>query len=191
MQYKKVNNVKSNGVSTKFTLTGTPLGQFNVVKLYAVLLLGLGLTGLQAQEVVTTAGSHGETTSGSLSWTVGEPVIETITDGTNTLTQGFQQSRLTVTAINDLKVPGIEMSVYPNPTNSFLFIEVKTDKQRDLLLSLFDLNGKLILQKRMTGNKQTIKMQNYKSGTYILKVMEAKDSTDAKFCVSTFRIIKK
>ena len=105
-------------------------------------------TAIQAQEVVTTAGSHGETSSGSLSWTVGESVIETITDGTITLTQGFQQSKLTVTAINDLKIPGIELSVYPNPTNSFLSIEVKADKQRDLLLSLFDLHGRLILQKK-------------------------------------------
>ncbi len=81
----------------------------------AFLLSGIAV---YAQEVVSTAGSHGETTAGSLSWTVGEPVIETITDGTNTLTQGFQQSKLTVTAINDLKFPGIELSVYPNPTNS-------------------------------------------------------------------------
>ena len=150
-------------------------------------------TAIQAQEVVSTAGSYGETSSGSLNWTVGEPVIETITDGANTLTQGFQQSKLTVTAINDLKVPGIELSVYPNPTNSFLSIEVKTDKQRNLLLSLFDINGRLILQKKMIGNKQTIKMQNYKPATYILKVTEAKDSNskDAMHCVSTFNIIKK
>ena len=150
-------------------------------------------TAIQAQEVVSTAGSYGETTSGSLSWTVGEPVIETITDGTNTLTQGFQQSKLTVTAINDLEIPGIELSVYPNPTNSFLSIEVKADKQRDLLLSLFDINGRLILQKKMSGNKQTINMQNYKPATYILQVMQAKDSNrkDAMHCVSTFRIIKK
>ena len=144
-----------------------------------------------AQEVVSTAGSYGETTSGSLSWTVGEPVIETITDGTNTLTQGFQQSKLTVTAISDLKVPGIELSVYPNPTSSFLSIEIKSDKQRNFMLNLFDLSGKLILQKKMTGNKQTIKMQNYKPGTYILKILQGKDnSTDAKFCVS-YKIIKK
>ena len=150
-------------------------------------------TAIQAQEAVSTAGSYGETSTGSLSWTVGEPVIETITDGTNTLTQGFQQSKLAVTAINDLKFPGIELSVYPNPTNSFLSIEVKTDKQRDLLLSLFDINGKLILQKKMAGNKQTIKMQNYKPATYILKVTLAKDYNhkDAMHCVSTFRIIKK
>ena len=149
-----------------------------------ILLFGLCATSLQAQEVVTTAGSYGETTSGSLSWTVGEPVIETITDGTNILTQGFQQSKLTITAINDFKIPGIELSVYPNPTNSLLSIEVKTDKQRDLLLSLFNLNGKLILQKMMTGNKQTIKMQNYKPTTYILKVSEANKE------IRTYQIVK-
>ena len=156
----------------------------------AFLLSGIAV---HAQELVSTAGSYGETSSGSLSWTIGEPVIETITNGTNTLTQGFQQSKLTVTAINELKVSGIELSVYPNPTNSFLSIEVKADKQKDLLLSLFDLNGRLILQKMMAGNKQTIKMQNYKPGTYILKVMQAKDSNrkDAMHCVSTFIIIKK
>jgi len=151
-----------------------------------ILLIALCATSLQAQEVVTTVGSYGETSSGSLSWTIGEPVIETITDGTNTLTQGFQQSKLTVTAINDLKVPGIELSVYPNPTNSFLSIEVKTDKQRDLLLSLFDLNGRLILQKKMTGNKQTIKMQNYKPATYILKVSEANRYKSAVKCSICF-----
>jgi len=149
-----------------------------------ILLIALCATSLQAQEVVTTAGSYEKTTSGSLSWTVGELVIETITDGTNTLTQGFQQSRLTVTAINDLKVPGIELSVYPNPTNNYLTIELKTDKQRDLLLSLFDLNGRLILQKKMAGNQQTIKMQNYKPGTYILKISEGNKE------IRTYQIVK-
>ena len=147
----------------------------------AFLLSGIAV---YAQEVVSTAGSHGETTAGSLSWTVGEPVIETITDGTNTLTQGFQQSKLTVTAINDLQTSGIELSVYPNPTNSFLLIEVKTDKQRDLLLSLFDLNGKLILQKKITGNKQTVNMQNYKPAIYILKITEGNKE------IRTYQIVK-
>ncbi|MCK4346434.1 MAG: T9SS type A sorting domain-containing protein [Bacteroidales bacterium] len=139
---------------------------------------------IYAQEAVSTAGNYGKTTYGSLSWTVGEPVIETIKDGNSTLTQGFQQSRLTVTAIYDLKVPDIELSVYPNPTNSFLSIEVKTDKQRDLLLSLFDINGKLILQNNMAGNKQSIKMQNYKPATYILKITEANKE------IKTYKIVK-
>ena len=165
-----------------------------------ILLFGLYASSLQAQEVVTTAGSYGETTSGSLSWTVGEPVIETITDGTNTLTQGFQQSKLTVTAINNLKISGIELSVYPNPTTDYIILKLDNSvqtrhalSQQELSYQLYDIHGKLILQKKMTGNKQTIHMQNYKPATYILKIMQAKDSSrkDAIHCVSTFRIIKK
>jgi hypothetical protein len=147
----------------------------------AFLLSGIAV---YAQEVVTTAGSYVETSSGSLNWTVGEAVIETITNGTNTLTQGFQQSKLTVTAITDLKDSRIELSVYPNPTSDFLSIEVKTDKQRDLLLRLFDLNGRLILLKKMAGNKQTINMQNYSPATYILKVTEANKE------IRTYQIVK-
>ncbi len=83
-----------------------------------------------------------------------------------------------------MKVSGIELSVYPNPTNSFLSIEVKTDKQRDLLLSLYDINGKLILQKKMAGDKQTITMQNYNPATYILKVTEGNKE------INTYQIVK-
>ena len=144
----------------------------------------LSASTIQAQEVIATAGSHGETTSGSLSWTIGEPLIETITDGTKTLTQGFHQSKLTVTAINDLKVSPIELSVYPNPTSSFISIELKTDKQKDLLLSLFDLNGRIILRKKMTESRETIKMQKYKPATYILKVSEGNKE------IQTYQIVK-
>ncbi len=158
----------------------------------AFLLSGIAV---YAQEVVSTAGSYGETTSGSLSWTVGEPVTETITDGTNTLTQGFQQSKLTVTAINDMKVSGIELSVYPNPTADYLVLsidDVKTnDHSSQLSLQLYDMNGKLLQNEKISGNETSIDMSNFIPGTYILKIFQEKDnSTDAKFCVS-YKIIKK
>ena len=160
----------------------------------AFFLFGIAV---HAQEVISTAGSYGETTSGSLSWTVGEPVIETITDGTNTLTQGFQQSKLTVTAINDLKVPGIELSVYPNPTADYIILsidDVKTNgRSSQLSLQLYDINGKLLQNEKITGNETSIDMSNLMPATYILKVMLEKDSSrkDTMHCVTTFRIIKK
>ena len=51
---------------------------------FAIIIICFLTTTLHAQEVISTAGSQGETTSGSLNWTVGEAVIETITNGTNT-----------------------------------------------------------------------------------------------------------
>ncbi len=44
-----------------------------------------------AQQVIATSGGYYENENISLSWTVGEPVIETFTAGDVILTQGFQQ----------------------------------------------------------------------------------------------------
>ena len=157
------------------------------MKNYLLLILVLTASvSVKAQqlEVVATSGDFYENSSGSLSWTLGEVAIETLSETNFILTQGFQQSKLTLTAINDLQTLGIELSVYPNPTNSFLLIEVKTDKQRDLQINLFDLNGKLILQKKIIVNKQTVHMQNYKPSIYILKVTEGNKE------IRTYQIVK-
>lgn len=44
-----------------------------------------------SQEVISTAGEHYENSNGSISWTIGEPVIETLESTNNYLTQGFHQ----------------------------------------------------------------------------------------------------
>jgi len=50
----------------------------------------------QAQEIISTNGSYDEFSGGSISWTMGEPIIETLSNGSNYLTQGFQQTDLNV-----------------------------------------------------------------------------------------------
>ena len=44
-----------------------------------------------SQEVINTAGEVYETPNGSISWTIGEPVIQTLEGSENYLTQGFHQ----------------------------------------------------------------------------------------------------
>ena len=92
----------------------------NMKYYFLILLIGLCATSLHAQEVITTLGSYDENATGLFSWTIGEGVIETFTNTNNILTQGFQQSKLTVTSINDLKDSGIELSVYPKPKQFFI-----------------------------------------------------------------------
>lgn len=59
------------------------------------LLIAMAFSGwfipVEAQQVVSAAGGYYEGESLSMSWTVGEPVIETFAMGEVTLTQGFQQ----------------------------------------------------------------------------------------------------
>ena len=65
--------------------------------------------------------------------------------------------------------------------------------QQDLFFTgyLYDINGKLLLVKQREGNETTISMKHLKPSTYILKVIQTKDRTDATYCVSIFKIIKK
>jgi len=80
--------------------------------LLAILVLTASVS-VKAQqlEVIATSGDFYENSSGSLSWTLGEVFIETLSETNFILTQGFQQSKLTLTAINDLQTSGIELSV--------------------------------------------------------------------------------
>jgi len=46
---------------------------------------------ITSPEVISSSGAYFSNTSGSMSWTLGETVTETFSNGSNILTQGFQQ----------------------------------------------------------------------------------------------------
>ncbi len=58
--------------------------------LISVLAFAACIFQAKAQQVVATAGGYYEGDNLSLSWTLGEPVIETFNSGGLILTQGFQ-----------------------------------------------------------------------------------------------------
>jgi hypothetical protein len=59
--------------------------------LFVILCIQLHFAGAKAQQAVSSAGTYFENESGSISWTLGEVVIETLSAGETILTQGFQQ----------------------------------------------------------------------------------------------------
>ena len=60
------------------------------------------LLSVKSQEVKGTSGDYFQNAQASLSWTIGEPMTETYTTGTNILTQGFHQTGLTIVSIFEL-----------------------------------------------------------------------------------------
>ena len=100
----------------------------------------------------------------TVDWTLGEPVIETLTGANNILTRGMHQSKLTVTNLDDIVIPGLGISVYPNPTNDLLKIEVISQGNELLSYELFDINGRKLVIKKMRSNSEEIDMSSYPSG---------------------------
>ncbi len=155
-----------------------------------ILMLMWNIT-LQAQQVVSTSGNHAENGSAQMSWTVGEIVTATVSSGDNILTQGFHQSRLTVTAIEEVEVPDFEISAFPNPATECIHLTLISLLQspergmwKDFYFQLYDLNGRLLMYEHIEGPETVIRMDSYIPSTYFLKIIKNNKE------VRTFKIIK-
>jgi len=147
----------------------------------AFLLFGLG--GLHAQETVSTTGGNATGVGGSLSYTVGQVFYSTNTGTTGSVLQGVQQpfEIYTTVGIHETDI-NLELSVYPNPTTNYLILKV--EELEGITFQLFDLQGKVIENKKVMEMNTSIIMEELPKATYILKI--AKNNKPVK----TFKIIK-
>jgi hypothetical protein len=156
------------------------------LKLSAVLWLGLGLTGLHAQESVNATGGNASSSGGSVSFSVGQVVYTTNTGSNGSVTQGVQQpfEISVVTAIEQTKGINLSVSAYPNPTTNYLTLRIEEFEISNLLYQLYDMNGKLLQNQIITGNQTSIVMSNLIPATYFVKVIQGNKE------LKTFKIIK-
>ena len=156
------------------------------LKLSAVLLLGIGMFGLQAQQVVTTSGGNASGSGGSASYSVGQVVYTTNGNSNGSVAQGVQQPYeiFIVTGIEEAKGISLEIMVYPNPATDFIKLKIENYDVQNLRYQLYDINARLLQDNKIVGNETDIVMSNYVSATYFLKV------TDNNKVVKTFKIIK-
>src|SRR3989339_2091187 len=91
-------------------------------------------------EVITTVGDYFTNSYASLSITIGELATETVSNSNNILTQGFQQSQYFTVDIEENKKNGFAVTVFPNPTNDILNIDIKTEQNLNTRIQLCDEN---------------------------------------------------
>ena len=157
------------------------------LKLIAVLLLGLGLTGLQAQESINATGGDATGGGGSVSYSVGQVVYTTNTGTSGSVAEGVQQPYeiSVVTGIEEAKGINLSVSAYPNPTTDYLTLRIDEFEISNLSFQLYDMTGKLLQTKKLTGTETQIDMSSYVSSTYFVRVITGNKS------VKEFKIIKK
>lgn len=156
------------------------------LRLSALLLLGLGMTGLQAQESVNATGGNASGSGGSASYSVGQVVYTTNTGTSGSVAQGVQQPYeiSVVTEIEEAKVINLTVSAYPNPTTDYLTLIIEELEISNLSYQLYDINGKLLQNEKIERNQTSIDMSKLVPAIYFVKVVhEGKE-------VKTFKIIK-
>lgn len=152
---------------------------------FLVALLLLLFSKSWAQEVISSAGANHSSPNLQVSWTIGEPMVETFTGGGTILTQGFHQSKLVITAIDPLPLAGFELEVYPNPTSGVIKIKLNKGNISKLRFFLYNSQGEQILRQEFSNQTEQINMQLLAPGYYILKI-----ESDTDTPVQTFKIVK-
>ena len=153
-------------------------------KFSALLFLGLRLTAMNAQKSIPASGGEATGNEGSVSYTVGQVVYTTNTGTNGAMAQGVQQPyEISVVAgIADANGINLILSAYPNPATEYIML--KADKTENLTYQLYDINGKLLENKKIESNETNIVMSNFVNAIYFLKI------SDNNKEVKTFKIIK-
>lgn len=162
------------------------------VKLCAIWLLVLGITGIQAQEIhkaVQAAGGNASGNGGTASYSVGQLFYTTKTGINGSVAQGVQQpfNISAITGIEEAKGITLLYSAYPNPITDFLTIKIDASTVQSiqsLTYQLFDISEKLLETNTLEGNETRINMRNLSPATYFLKVIQGNK------VVKVFKIIK-
>jgi len=152
--------------------------------LFTMIIVLWNFSATNAQEVTASSGNDFTNEQIQISWTLGEAVIQTLSSNQTTLTQGFHQSKLTITAVDEIADLTWNISAFPNPAHDYLKLDIQHDPDRKLFFSLYSMDGKLLIRKQIETQLSEISMQNYISATYFLKV------TDKNLVLKTFKIIK-
>ena len=146
--------------------------------LFGALTLSLNSLG---QDVVSTQGDSYTNASGSIDFTIGEVVINTVTDGTNDLTQGFHQTNWNFLGVEDF-APNYEAIIFPNPTVDVL--NIQTSSFEGVTYTLYDGQGKLVLQDLLSAKQTPIEVSELAPGSYSLTLNNETQN------LKTFKLVK-
>ena len=141
---------------------------------------------VSAQEVVSTQGDSYSNSNAGIDFTIGEVIINTGTDGSHDLTQGFHQTNWNFLGVEDF-APDYEASIFPNPTSDVL--NIKTSSFENVTYTLYDAQGKLVLQSILAAEVTPIQVSHLAPGAYSLQLtFEEGKKSAAKS--KTFKLIK-
>jgi len=153
-----------------------------------VLVIALVLSGmlLIAQEAILTTGGDASGSGGSASYSVGQVMYNTHFGTNGSVAQGVQQPYeiSIITGLEETDDINLTYTVFPNPTNDILKLEVEKYDNHNLSYQLYTMNGELMVSKKLTGNITSISMADFVRATYFLTI------TDKQKRIKTFKIIK-
>ena len=156
-----------------------------------VIIPGILFSQTNSLQVIASSGNYFENSNVSISCTLGEIAIETLSNDNLKLTQGFQQSEITVMSVQDVAAGEINITVYPNPTSDLLFVEINDNPNSKIVIELIDATGRLLINQNIEKYPvfTELDLKPYLSGIYLLKIRSKEYSVNKAFQISDYEFL--
>ncbi|MFL5752281.1 MAG: T9SS type A sorting domain-containing protein [Bacteroidia bacterium] len=141
-----------------------------------------------APTFVGSAGGYANSTSGSLSWSMGETMTETFSATNNQLTQGFQQPGAAMSnSIRSVAAP--ELHIYPNPVVDKLRLDFSKTGTGTYVAEIFDAQGRKIgteniYVKSNASEPYILLFNQYPEGSYLITITCPEKNTKTSFKIT-------
>ncbi|MFY7708144.1 MAG: T9SS type A sorting domain-containing protein [Flavobacteriales bacterium] len=146
-----------------------------------VFILVLCSTYSNAQFATLAGGGEGSGPGGTVSFSVGQLVVESTEDSEGSISPGVQQTyESNEVYINEVYLHTVK--VFPNPTTHL--IQLTFDKPFNGTLKVYDMNARIVLEQRVNEITKIIDVQSWSAGTYLIFL------ADEKSIFSIHQIIK-
>ena len=141
------------------------------INLFILAIFATGISFAQTVDpsVIATAGDYVETGSVAVSYTVGQTVTATLTNG-GTLTQGFQQDSYTIVEIPEQSSQEFSVNIYPIPATNEVTVEFNKDFSGNAKITVIDELGRILSEKNVTTSVNKISLNGLSESYYFLKV---------------------
>ncbi|RKX19993.1 MAG: hypothetical protein DRP35_06770 [Candidatus Zixiibacteriota bacterium] len=141
------------------------LNLFSVFMIVSIISFGQSVD----PSVIATAGNYSENGSIAVSYTIGQTVTATLTNG-GILTQGFQQDSYIIVEIPEQSSQEFSVNIYPIPTTNEITVEFNSDFQGNAKIAIIDELGRTLSEKDVNTSVNKISLNGLSESYYFLKV---------------------
>jgi hypothetical protein len=153
------------------------------MKEIAILFFLLHISVVFSQESTNASGGNASGSNGNVSYSVGQITYSSYS-GTGFVNEGIQFPFEITTLDTDDNSETNEILLFPNPASSGINLKINSLLSEELKFVLYDSNGRILEESRITQNEIQISMVKYSKSIYFLKVIDKEKE------LKTFKIIK-
>ena len=134
---------------------------------FTLVVTCLMLHSINAQSNIVAGGGDANSSTGSVSYSIGQIDFQYTSSADYSVSEGVQQTYSfdTALSIDDIQYD-FQLSIWPNPSADEMNIELTTNYELPLSLTVTDVKGAVVASQSVTQGKYSFDVNTWAAGTY-------------------------